>query len=49
MLSSLPDLGFVPISSEQHVVSCRWVFNIKYHPDGIVDRYKARLVVRGFI
>ena len=29
------------------VVSCRWVFTIKYHPDGMVDKYKACLVARG--
>ena len=30
------------------IVSCRWVFTIKFKPNGIVDRYKARLVARGF-
>ena len=31
-------------SFELHVVSCYWAFTIKHHPDGTVDRYKARLV-----
>ena len=31
-----------------NVVSCRWVFTIKYNPDGTVNHYKARLVASGF-
>jgi len=31
------------------VVSCRWVFTIKYHPDSTIDKYKAHVVARGFI
>nr|GFB63307.1 putative copia-type protein [Tanacetum cinerariifolium] len=29
-------------------VGCRWIFTIKYKPDGIVERYKARLVAKGY-
>ena len=29
-------------------VSCRWVFTLKYKPDGSLDRHKARLVARGY-
>ncbi|KAL8116277.1 hypothetical protein AgCh_022686 [Apium graveolens] len=38
----------MPKPPNQHIVDCKWLFKIKYRPDGIVDRYKAMLVAKGF-
>ncbi|MDV3183816.1 MAG: reverse transcriptase domain-containing protein, partial [Sweet potato little leaf phytoplasma] len=38
----------VPNSPDYKVLSCKWVYKIKLKPDGSVERYKARLVARGF-
>src|SRR5271163_2763352 len=38
----------VPRPQNKNIVSCRWVFKVKRLLDGQIDRYKARLVARGF-
>ncbi|KAF5199309.1 Retrovirus-related pol polyprotein from transposon tnt 1-94 [Thalictrum thalictroides] len=38
----------VPPSSSQNTVGCKWVFKLKRHSDGSVERHKARLVAKGF-
>ncbi len=38
----------VPLPADRRPVSCKWVFKIKQGANGEVERYKAKLVARGF-
>ncbi|CAL9009623.1 unnamed protein product [Prunus brigantina] len=40
--------SLVPSSPSQNLIRCKWVFGIKRHSDGFIERYKARLVTKGF-
>lgn len=36
------------LPSGKRVVSYKWFYKVKFNQDGTIERYKARLVVRGF-
>jgi hypothetical protein len=38
----------VPWPPGVNIVGSKWIFKAKQRPDGSVDKYKARLVARGF-
>lgn len=38
----------VPCTSDKKVISCKWVFRVKYKVDGSLDKYKACLVTKRF-
>jgi hypothetical protein len=47
-LQALDTWEYVDLPRGKRTVDSKWVFTVKYTPTGLVDRYKARLVARGF-
>jgi hypothetical protein len=33
---------------DANLISTKWVFTLKFNPDGTLERFKARIVARGF-
>lgn len=40
------ELTDLPVGAR--VIPCKWVYRLKTNPDGSINKYKARLVVKGF-
>jgi hypothetical protein len=36
----------VPSNPNQNVIGCKWIYKIKRHADGSIERYKARLIAK---
>jgi hypothetical protein len=38
----------VPPQPGRNVIDCKWVYKVKHKADGSVNRYKSRLLAKGF-
>ena len=38
---------FADLPRGKRALGCKWLYKIKYHSDGTVERYKGRLVILG--
>jgi hypothetical protein len=38
----------VHLPAGKRAIGCKWIYTVKQNPEGKIERYKARLVARGY-
>lgn len=38
----------IPLPPNKKEIGCKWIFKLNFVPNGIIVRYKVRLVAKGF-
>ena len=36
------------LTEDKHTIGCKWVYKVKFNSDGSIERYKTRLVAKGY-
>lgn len=44
----MQNLNISRLPPREKPIGCKWIFKRKYHPDGSINKYIARLVKKGF-
>jgi hypothetical protein len=39
---------FICLTSNMSIVGCKWIFKIRLKVSGIINQYKAHMVVKGY-
>ena len=47
-LESNQTWSFTSLPPHKRAIGCKWVYRVKYKADGTMERYKARLMAKGF-
>ena len=50
-MNALDDSGtweLTPLPNEKTKIGCKWVYKVKHNADGLISRYKERLVAKGY-
>ncbi|KAL4302198.1 hypothetical protein GQ457_10G017620 [Hibiscus cannabinus] len=47
-MENLQTWSVIPLPAGKRAIACKWVYRIKRKADGTIDRYKGRLVAKGF-